>query len=92
MQQMQKGGTVVSFEISGSQKNAFNFLNKLKLIKISNNLGDTKSLICHPYTTTHQRLTEQEKYELGITPNFLRLSVGLEDVTDIIWDLDQALK
>lgn len=89
--QMKCGGGVVSFEIKGTKKNVFKFLNRLSLIKISNNLGDAKSLICHPATTTHQKLTEQEKSDIKITQNLLRLSVGLENINDLINDLDYAL-
>ena len=88
---MKRGGTVVAFELAGGKESAFKFLNKLKVIDISNNLGDAKSLICHPATTTHQRLTDDEKETVGITPGFLRFSVGLESVQDIIADISQAL-
>ena len=91
MQQMKQPGTVVAFELEGGRERAFKFLNALKVIDISNNLGDAKSLICHPATTTHQRLTDEDKLQVGITPGFVRLSVGLEDVNDLIKDLDQAL-
>ena len=67
-------------------------LNRLRLISISNNLGDAKSLITHPTTTTHQRFSEPQRLELGITPDLVRLSVGLEDPADLIEDLDQALR
>lgn len=90
-QQMSAGGTMVSFIVHGGKEAAFRYLNGLKLIDISNNLGDTKSLTTHPSTTTHQRLSEQEREELGITPGLVRLSVGLEDVDDIIFDMEQAL-
>ena len=89
--QMKAGGGVVSFELKGSKDKVFKFLNKLQIIKISNNLGDTKSLICHPATTTHQRLSDGEKLEVGITQNLIRLSVGLENVNDLIDDLEYAL-
>lgn len=91
MQQMKRGGTVVAFELKGGKDVAFKFLNALKVIDISNNLGDAKSLICHPATTTHQRLTDEDKEKVGITPGFVRLSVGLESVEDLLADLDQAL-
>lgn len=91
MQQMKRGGTVVAFELKNGKAAAFKFLNALKIIDISNNLGDAKSLICHPATTTHQRLSDEDKEKVGITPGFLRLSVGLESLDDIIRDLDQAL-
>ena len=89
--QMARGGTMVSFEIDGAKEGAFNFLRALKLIDISNNLGDAKSLTTHPTTTTHQRLSEEDRLELGITPGLVRLSVGLEDADDIVEDLAQAL-
>ncbi len=95
--QMRGGGQLVTFEVStgdvASEKvAAFRFLNALRLIKISNNLGDAKSLITHPATTTHQRLKPEARAELGITDGMVRLSVGLEAVEDIIADLDQALR
>ena len=91
MGQMSDGATVVTFEVPGGKANAFRFLNALQIINISNNLGDAKSLITHPATTTHQRLTDNERTHLGITASMSRLSVGLEDVQDLIEDLDQAL-
>lgn len=91
MSQMSQGGSVVAFELDGGQERAFQFLNALNLIDISNNLGDAKSLICHPSTTTHQRLSDDEKRSVGITPGFVRLSVGLESSDDLISDLKQAL-
>ncbi|MEM7022636.1 MAG: O-succinylhomoserine sulfhydrylase [Pseudomonadota bacterium] len=90
--QMESGGGLVAFRVGGGQDRAFQVLNRLQLIAISNNLGDAKSLITHPTTTTHQRFTEAEREELGITPDLLRLSVGLEDPTDLVADLDQALR
>lgn len=89
--QMSGGGSVVAFEISGGQAGAFRALDRLGLIDISNNLGDSKSLITHPATTTHQRLSPPERAKLGIGDGLVRLSVGLEDVADIIEDLEQAL-
>ena len=74
-----------------AEAGAFRFLNALKLIRISNNLGDTKSLVTHPTTTTHQRLTEEVRLQLGITPGLVRLSVGLEDPADLRDDLESAL-
>ncbi len=91
MAQMKRGGTVVAFELEEGKEKAFRFLNALNIIDISNNLGDAKSLICHPATTTHQRLTEEERKQVGITPGFVRLSVGLESVDDLIADIDHAL-
>jgi O-succinylhomoserine sulfhydrylase len=89
--QMTGGGQMVTFEVAGGKAAAFKFLNALRLIKISNNLGDTKSLITHPTTTTHQRLKPEARAELGITDGMVRLSIGLEAVADIIADLDGAL-
>jgi O-succinylhomoserine sulfhydrylase len=89
--QMAGGGPMVAFEVKGGKREAFRFLNALKLIKISNNLGDAKSLATHPATTTHQRLTPEARAELGIYDNSLRLSIGLEDVEDLKADLDAAL-
>lgn len=89
--QMSKGGTIVSFELAGGKKSAFRFLNGLEIIDISNNLGDSKSLITHPATTTHQRLPAEERERLGISDALLRMSVGLEDVEDLKEDLARAL-
>jgi O-succinylhomoserine sulfhydrylase len=91
MAQMGSGGTVVSFQVKGGQAAAFRFLNALEIVKISNNLGDAKSIVTHPATTTHQRLKPEERAALGITPGLVRLSLGLEDPDDILADLTQAL-
>lgn len=89
--QMSGGSTLVAFDISGGRQASFAFLNKLRIVAISNNLGDAKSLITHPATTTHKNLAEEARAELGISDEMLRLSVGLEDVDDLIEDLDRAL-
>ena len=89
--QMEWPGTMLAFEVEDGQAGAFRFLNALKLIRISNNLGDAKSLVTHPTTTTHQRLTEEARLSLGITPGLVRLSVGLEDPEDLREDLETAL-
>ena len=89
--QMAAGGPMVAFEVKGGKEAAFRFMNALEIIKISNNLGDAKSLVTHPATTTHQRLAPEVRAELGIFDNSVRLSVGLEDVGDLMADLDQAL-
>ena len=89
--QMSGGGTMLAFEVAGGKAAAFRAANALSIIGISNNLGDAKSLITHPATTTHQRLKPQQREALGIGPGLLRLSVGLEDVEDLIEDLAQAL-
>ena len=90
--QMKAGGTTIGIEFAGSQKDAFKFMDSLRIIDISNNLGDSKSLITHPSSTTHRRLSPEVQAEMGITPSVLRLSVGLEHIDDLIKDLDQALK
>ena len=89
--QMKAGSTLCSFEIKGGKEGAFRFLNGLKLIGITNNLGDAKSLITHPTTTTHQRLTPEQRAELGIGDGLVRLSAGLEHADDLIEDLLTAL-
>jgi O-succinylhomoserine sulfhydrylase len=89
--QMKGGGTLVTFGVNGGKTAAFKFANALSVIGISNNLGDAKSLITHPATTTHQRLKPEQRAALGIDDGMVRLSVGLEDVEDLIEDLDQAL-
>jgi O-succinylhomoserine sulfhydrylase len=91
MRQMSAGGSVVTFEINDGQTGAFRFLDALQIVDISNNLGDAKSLITHPATTTHQRLSIEDRADLGITDGTVRLSVGLEDAADIIDDLKSAL-
>ena len=89
--QMRGGSTLVAFEIKGGKRGAFRFQDALKLIRISNNLGDAKSLITHPATTTHQRLTPAQRAELGITDGMVRVSVGLEHPDDIVEDVLAAL-
>jgi O-succinylhomoserine sulfhydrylase len=89
--QMEAGGPLVAFHLRADKASTFRFMDALRVIKISNNLGDAKSLIAHPATTTHQRLTDEAKAELGITPGTARLSVGLEHPDDLISDLAQAL-
>ena len=91
MEQMSAGGSVVTFELKGGKDAAFKLMNGLRLIAISNNLGDAKSLVTHPATTTHMRIGEEERARLGITDGVVRLSVGLEDVDDIQDDLARAL-
>ncbi len=89
--QMTGFGNLVTFEVDGGKEGAFRVADTLSLIDISNNLGDTKSLVCHPATTTHSRLTEQDRATLGITPGVLRISVGLEHLDDLKEDLERAL-
>lgn len=89
--QMETGGTMLAFEVKGGKAAAFRALNALGIVSISNNLGDAKSLVTHPATTTHQRLTPEQRAALGIGDGLLRLSVGLEDPADLIADLRGAL-
>jgi len=89
--QMSAGGTVVTFEVSGGKDAAFSVMNAFGLIAVSNNLGDSKSLVTHPATTTHMRIGPEEREKLGITDGVIRLSVGLEDIEDLKDDLAQAL-
>jgi len=89
--QMKAGGTIVCFDVAGGKEGAFRFLDALSLVDISNNLGDAKSLVTHPSTTTHQRLSPEDRARQGIGPGLVRLSVGLEDVDDIIEDVTAAL-
>ncbi len=88
---MDLGGNIVAFELDGGKDAAFRFANALEIVSISNNLGDSKSLITHPTTTTHQRLDDAARAELGITDGLLRLSVGLEDPADLVDDINRAL-
>ncbi|MXP62548.1 O-succinylhomoserine sulfhydrylase [Roseomonas sp. M0104] len=90
-QQMTGGGTLVSFELKGGKEAAFRFLDALRVVDISNNLGDSKSLITHPATTTHMRVSAEERARLGISDGAVRLSVGLEDVEDLVEDIAAAL-
>lgn len=90
--QMTGGSTLVAFELKDGKKAAFDCENGLEVVRISNNLGDSKSLITHPATTTHKNLTDEARAELGISDGLLRLSVGLEDADDLIEDFDAALK
>ena len=89
--QMSDFGTVVCLDLDGKKSNAFRFMNALQLIDISNNLGDTKSLTTHPATTTHSQLNDQQLAEAGVTPGYVRLSIGIEHPDDIIADIKQAL-
>ena len=84
-------GNLVTFEVDGGKDAAFRLTDALSIIDISNNLGDTKSLVCHPATTTHSRLSEEERAQLGISPGVLRVSVGLEHIDDLKEDLERAL-
>ena len=84
-------GTLIAFELKDGKQAAYKMLDKLQVIDISNNLGDSKSLICHPWTTTHKRLSPDDKLAMGITEGFIRLSIGLEDPEDLIEDFTLAL-
>jgi O-succinylhomoserine sulfhydrylase len=89
--QMAAGGSLVTFDVKGGKDAAFRFMNALQIVDVSNNLGDAKSLATHPATTTHMRVGAEERAKLGITDGTIRLSVGLEDVADLIADLSEAL-
>ncbi|WP_376765775.1 O-succinylhomoserine sulfhydrylase [Stappia sediminis] len=89
--QMKAGSTMIALEVKGGKEGAFSMLNALRLVKLSNNLGDAKSLITHPATTTHQSIGEEARAELDISDGLLRLSVGLEDAGDLLQDLTRAL-
>lgn len=90
--QMDKGGPLIAFEVKGGKKAAFAFMNRLQVIDISNNLGDAKSLMTHPASTTHSNIAAAERAKLGISDALLRLSVGIEDEVDILTDILQALR
>ncbi len=89
---MRAGSSLIAFEVKGERAAAFRTLNALKITRISNNLGDAKSLVTHPTTTTHQRLTAEARAELGITEGMIRFSAGLEHNDDLIEDLYAALE
>lgn len=91
MSQMKMGGTIIAFEFKGGKEAAYKFLNALRIIDISNNLGDAKSLATHPATTTHKLFEPHIQMELGVTPGLVRLSVGIEDIEDLVEDVSQAL-
>jgi O-succinylhomoserine sulfhydrylase len=90
--QMRAGSTLIGFEVKGGKAGAFRCLNGLQISRISNNLGDAKSLVTHPATTTHQRLTPEARAELGISEGFVRFSAGLEHADDLIEDFEAALE
>jgi O-succinylhomoserine sulfhydrylase len=91
MRQMSGAGTLVSFEVAGGKPAAFAVMNALRIIVVSNNLGDSRSMVTHPATTTHMRIGAEERGKLGITDGVIRLSVGLEDAADLAADLAGAL-
>ncbi len=91
MRQMKAGGSLIAFDVAGGKEAAFRFMNGLGIMKISNNLGDSKTLVTHPATTTHQRLSEEERARVGIGPGTIRVSIGLEAEDDLAGDLARAL-
>ena len=92
MRQMAAGGTILALHLDGARPQAHGLLDALRLIDISNNVGDSRSLMTHPASTTHASVAEPIRAEMGIGEGMLRLSVGLEDPQDLMEDLDQALK
>jgi O-succinylhomoserine sulfhydrylase len=89
--QMKLGGGIVTFEIKGGIDQGRKFLNSLKMISHTPNLGDTRTIAIHPASTTHSKLTDEERAAVGITPGLIRIAVGLEDISDIIADVQQAI-
>ena len=89
---MNKGGGVVTFELKGGSDQGRKFLDGLKMISLSANLGDTRTIATHPASTTHSKLSEEERQQVGITPGLVRVSVGLEHIDDIKGDIFQALE
>ena len=90
--QMRQGGNVISFELKGGIEAGRKFIDNVQLCSRSANLGDTRSIVTHPASTTHNKLSDEERREVGITPGLVRISVGLEHVEDIIDDIQQALQ
>ncbi len=88
---MSQGGSIVAFEIKGGIDAGRNFLNALEMLSLSSNLGDSRSIVTHPASTTHSKLSESDRSEVGITDGMVRLSIGLEHIEDIKNDLNQAL-
>ena len=89
--EIRAGGTLIAFSVKGARAEAFRVLNAMNLVDISNNLGDTKSLACHPASTTHRALNEEERAAMGLDESWIRISVGLEDVGDLEADILAAL-
>jgi O-succinylhomoserine sulfhydrylase len=92
IRQMKNGGGIVCFDLSGGLESGRTFLNSLKMLSLTANLGDTRSITSHPASTTHAKLTEEERLATNITPGLIRISVGLEHVDDILGDILQALE
>jgi O-succinylhomoserine sulfhydrylase len=88
---MKLGGNIIAIEIEGGIEAGRNFLNAIKMCSLSANLGDTRTIVTHPASTTHSKLSEEERLSAGITPGLVRISVGLEAVEDVIKDINQAL-
>jgi O-succinylhomoserine sulfhydrylase len=89
--QMKKGGNIVTFEIKGGVEAGRAFLNRIKMCSLSANLGDTRTIVTHPASSTHSKLSKEERLEVGITDGLIRVSTGLENISDIVSDLQQAL-
>jgi len=89
---MRSGGGIVSFELKGGLAQGRKFLDAIKMCSLTANLGDTRTTVSHPASTTHSKLTEEERLSTGITPGLVRVSVGLEHITDIANDIEQALE
>jgi O-succinylhomoserine sulfhydrylase len=89
--QMRQGGGIVTFEVTGGVERGRRFLNAVKMVSLSSNLGDTRTIVTHPASTTHSKLKSEEQLAVGIFPGTVRVSVGLEHIDDIIADIDQAL-
>uniref|UniRef100_UPI003564CD4E PLP-dependent transferase n=1 Tax=Muriicola sp. TaxID=2020856 RepID=UPI003564CD4E len=89
--QMKAGGSVVAFEVKGGLEAGRSFFDGIKMLSLSANLGDSRSIVTHPASTTHSKLTEEERQESGISPGMVRISVGLEHVDDVIADIAQSL-
>ena len=90
--QMKQGGNIVVFEVKGGIESGRKFLNKIKMCSLSANLGDTRTIVTHPASTTHSKLSEKDRLEVGITDGLIRVSVGLENINDIVYDINQALE
>ena len=88
---MKKGGNIVAFEVKGGVEGGRNFLNKINMCSLSANLGDTRTIVTHPASSTHSKLSVEEREIVGITDGLIRVSVGLENISDIVEDLSQAL-
>jgi len=88
---MKKGGNIVAFEVKGGLQGGQDFLNRIKMCSLSANLGDTRTIVTHPATSTHSKLSVEERKTVGITDGLIRVSTGLENISDIVEDLSQAL-